>query len=267
MRQRTSEPESDSFTTSVRYAMLVLIFCVVSAVELVHAKFALLTLSELHAYWLGRAGYFPFEVLPWSDRHFGGDALAMRLPLLVVFAVMLTLVLLGLDRMVLRKVPAMTLTLVAVAALFALGVQQFFALKEIRAERRALFELRDRVERATAPGEELVAGENVLLPFYEYGSEGLRQELRSEINLSSAGALPVPVTSAVAQGVEFVFVGSEDEPFARKSHAAGYVFHKEKPAQPDTSGLVARYYRTAGASTYFVSPPAKDVPAAVSSKP
>lgn len=95
MRRRTAK--SDSFTNSVRYALLALFFCVVNAVELLHAEFALLTNSELHAYWMGRYKQFPFTVLPWSEQHFGGDELAMRLPLLAVFAVMLAVVLLGLD--------------------------------------------------------------------------------------------------------------------------------------------------------------------------
>jgi hypothetical protein len=65
MRRRASE--LDSFTNSIRYALLALVFCAVTAVELVHAKFALLTLSELHAYWKGRYGRFPFTLLLWSE--------------------------------------------------------------------------------------------------------------------------------------------------------------------------------------------------------
>jgi hypothetical protein len=65
MRRRASE--LDSFTNSIRYALLALVFCAVTAVELVHAKFALLTLSELHAYWMGRYGRFPFTLLLWSE--------------------------------------------------------------------------------------------------------------------------------------------------------------------------------------------------------
>jgi len=265
MRQQA--PESDSFTTSVRYALLALFLCVTTAVELVHAKFALLTLSELHAYWLGREGHFPFSILPWSEQHFGSSALAMRLPLLLIFAVMSAVVLLGLDRMVLRRLSVMTLTVVAVISLFALGVQQVFAVKKLRAEKRAFLALRDRVERAAAPGEQIVADENLLLPLYEYGPEDLRQELRREISFVGAGMPPAPTTNATAQNMEFVFVGAKDKPFARKLLAAGYIFREYQAPQPDASELVAHYYRASSAGIYFVSPPAKDAATAVSSKP
>jgi hypothetical protein len=264
MRRRA---ESDSFTNNVRYALLALFFCVVNAVELVHAKFALLTLSELHAYWLGRGGHFPFSILQWSEQHFGGDALAMRLPLLAVFAMMLAVALLGLDRMVLRKLSPMALTVVVTISLFVLGVEQLFALRALRHERRAFFALCDRVERATAPGEEVVAGENLLLPLYTYAPADLRQELRRELSSNNEATPYIPATRAATRSAEIIFLGSKDELFAQKLRAGGYSFREYQPARPEESELVAHYYRTAGAGIYFVSPPAKDAAAAVSSKP
>ena len=265
MRQRT--PKSDSFTTSVHYALLALVFCALNAVELVHAKFALLTLSELHAYWLGREGHFPFSILPWSEQHFGGGTLAMRLPLLAVFAVMLAVALVGLDRMLLRKLSPVALTTVVVISLFVLGVEQLFALRDLRHERRALFALCDRVERATAPGEEVVADENLLLPLYTYAPANLRPQMRRELVSSNEAAPYIPATSAAMQSAEIVFLGSADEPFAQKLRGAGYSFREYQPARQEDSEFVAHYYRAAGAGIYFVSPPAKVTATAVSSKP
>jgi len=176
MRQQT--PESDSFTKSVRYALLALIFCVVTAVEVVHAKFALLTLSELHAYWMGRYGHFPFTLLPWSERYFGGDALAMRVPLLLVFALALALVLLGLNRL-LKNCGATALIGGTLVLLAALAAQQYFSLKNVRKERHEFFILLHSVERVAAPGEAVVAEWNLAMPLYAYGSNALRLQLRS----------------------------------------------------------------------------------------
>jgi hypothetical protein len=255
----------ESFTNSIRYALLTLVFCVVMAVELVHAKFALLTLSELHAYWLGRYGYFPFIVLPWSERHFGGDALAMRLPLLVIFALLLTAVLLVLNRL-LKKYGPTTLVGGTLVLLAALAVQQYFALKSVRRERREFTLLLDHVERAAGPGEPVMAEWNLALPLYAYGSDTLRQQLRS--TLDSFPNVPPVKFYAGASGEEMIYVGSVKDHFAQRQFAAvGYQFREDEMAQADETAAIARYYRAAGTSIYFVSPPARDAGREVLSKP
>jgi hypothetical protein len=256
----------DSFTNSIRYALLALVFCAVTAVELAHAKFALLTNSELHAYWMGRYGQFPFTVLPWSERHLGGNVLAMRMPLLVIFALLLAVVLLGLERMVLRKIPVMTLTVVLVIVLFALGVQQVFALKKLRAERRAFFALRDRLERAAAPGEIVVVETNLAMPLYTYGSNALQQQLRAFLG-SFPNIPPVKNLALEETGGEIIYVGSAQDALGGYLLKPGCSIRAYQPAQPKESELVAQYYRTPGTGIYFVSPPTREVNLAVSSKP
>jgi len=262
---RRASSNLDSFTQSVRYAMLALVFCAVTAVELVHAKFALLTLSELHAYWMGRYGRFPFTVLPWSERHFGGGALAMRMPLLVVFALLLTVVLLGLNRL-LKKYRPLTLVGGTLVLLAALAVQQYFALKGVRRERYEFSRLLNSVERAAAPGEAVVAEWNLAMPLYAYGSDALRLQLRSSPR--SFPDVPPVSCCAGAPDEEMVYVGSVKDQFAQMQFvAAGFQFREDDMAPAGAMAAVASYYRAAGAGIYFVSPPTPQMNSAVSSKP
>jgi len=258
--------EMDSFKRIVRHALLTLVFCALSTVELVHAKFALLTNGELHAYWLGRYGYFPFTAMPWSERHLGGDALAMRFPLLVLLAVMLAVVLVVLDRMVLHKMSPMAFTIMVLVILSALGVQQVFALKHLRAERHAFFALRDRVEQAAAPGEIVVVEMNLAMPLYTYGSNALQQELRSFLG-SFPDVPPVKNLSHEEIDREVIYVGTEQDALGPYLLGPGYSIREYQPAYPKESKIVARYYGAPGAGIYFVSPPAQETEGAVSSKP
>lgn len=168
--------------------------------------------------------------------------------------------------MLLRKISATALTVVMVAALFALGVQQVFALKKLRAEKRAFFALRGRVERATAPGEIVVVESNLAMPFYAYGSDALRSQLRSFLG-SFPDVPPVYALQPSDEAQEMVYVGDMQDRFASSLLRSGYGFREYQPAQPQESQMVAHYYQVAGAGIYFVSPPAKDPAAAVSSKP
>ena len=66
---------------------------------------------------------------------------------------------------------------------------------------------------------------------------------------------------------EFVFVGSKDEFFARMLILKGFEFSEDNMAPPSETADIASYYRASGTSIYFVSPPAREANAAVSSKP
>jgi len=266
-----TELESDSFTQSIRYALLALFFCAVTVVELVHAKFSLLTLTELHAYWLGKNGQFPFTVLPWSEQHFGGDALAMRLPLLLIFAVLLAVLLLGLNRL-LRTFGPITLLSVTLVLLVGLAVQQYFSLQAVRRERHKFFALIDRLERAAAPGEPVLAEWNLAIPLYTYASDSIRTQLRSSAH-SFPDVPPVAFYSGDEPHEEMIYVGSLQDALAQSKFVReGFQFREDVPAFADAASDVARYYRAAGASIYFVSPtpPSPDAltrSTAVSSKP
>ena len=259
-------------TSLLRYGLLTVLFCAFLAAEALSAKFALLTGSELHAYWLGGSGQFPFTVLSWSETHFGflggGDALAMRVPLIVLGALVVGSLLLFENQ---RRKTAKPLMLIigTLVLLTGMGVQQYFGLRNARRESREFRYFLSAVERAAGPDETVVADWELMLPLYEYGSSSLRQRLEGEMPNAAGGVPPVGIygTNGDLTASEFVYVGALSEPLAKRLVARGYQFREDEMAPTDATLAVARYYEAAGASIYFVSPPAAGTVPAVSSKP
>ncbi len=188
----------------------------------------------------------------------------MRLPLVAIFALLLALVLLGMNKLI-RKNGPVTLLSATLILLAVLAVQQYFALRDIHRERHEFSMLLNRVERAVAPGVAVVAEWNLTMPLYAYGSDILRQQLRSTIH-SFPDIPPVKAFHQAGPGEEAIYVGSMNDYLAQQLRASGYSFHEYQTVQTDASELIARYYRAKGVSIYYVvSPPVASSPAAAGS--
>jgi hypothetical protein len=246
----------DFYGMMSRRLLLATLFCALMAAAAVEAMYRLPCLAEMRLAWRADAGRFPFTLLCWGGRSFGGNLLRLRLPELAAMAVVLAGVLWAMQRCSLR------LLLCATAAVLILeGVGMVHEVKGMRAQRHALFELRDGVERMLAPGETLVVEDERLAWLLDwYGSP------------EEKAALTVPDTSVEAvweaksfAGVspdgEAVLVGGRSQ-FAGERRTAGLSLQPGEVVPAATQAELSRMFGE-DVGVYFVTRSGADV----SSKP
>jgi hypothetical protein len=242
-----NSPE-DSYLTSVRRLLLLVMFCALMLLAMLEAAYRLPFPIEIRAYGAGMRHGYPIHLLAVFGTHLGKSMLAFRVPLLGGFAVLLVFVLwvvipTGASVRWLLYATAAVLTVVGLAMVHEVGV--------LRSQRHALFALRDCLEASAAPDEPIVIDDDSLQKLLEWY---ISAEQRREMGL--------PVPSPSTNG-EFLYVGSGDADFVQAMTRRGYVFRAGDCVSPETGHVLARLLNGADVRMYFVT---HDV-SAVSSNP
>jgi hypothetical protein len=242
------------------------IFGAVLGAEIVHAKFALLTGTELHAFWRGHDGAFPFSLLFATAAQVGGEPIALRAPLLVLFALLLGIALFLINRRIPPGTPTLWLVSATALLLAILGIYQRYAIHRLRADRHAYSIFCHEIERSAAPGETvMVASGSLFLSLDWYTPEAFRAQLAPVFWIPSATQFK-PFHPGEQQQ-EFLYVGPPETAFTKDLRARGFALHQDDSVQQGVLATVASIYRLGDISIYFVSPPSASLPAAVSSSP
>lgn len=217
------ETSEDGWEPVVRWGLTAMLWCAGVGAAAVEAWYRIVTAWELRAYWAGSQGALPFRAVAWSVRRFGHNPMALRLPLLMVFALVLAAVL-WIAMRALRRVGTAKIA-VGVIVVLAVGAGvEFHSLIKVRVERYALHAAMGCVERAAAPGELVAVDDPELAMRMEwYAPDWLREQLRVTVMESSIGYPRILALAIDRQSEEFVLVGVPDARFARVARARGFV--------------------------------------------
>ncbi|MES2394196.1 MAG: hypothetical protein V4555_21365 [Acidobacteriota bacterium] len=246
----------DFYAVAIRRILLGVMFCVVMGAAGVEAMYRLPCFAEMRMAWRADAGRFPFTILCWSRHLFGGSLLKMRLPELLALAVVLTGLLWWVRRISVRVMLYSVATVVT-----AVGLVMVREVRVMRAERHAVFELRDGVERMLAPGEDLVVDDERLAWLLDwYGSANEKAALTVP-DVDSEAVWDARSFEGLGEGGEAVLVGNRSE-FSEGLRGKGLSVRKGDVVSAEALAMLSRMYGE-DVGVYFVTRGGGDV----SSKP
>ena len=262
-----ADREDNEISEQLLKAGLGLIFCAAMGAALVQAAYRILSPWELSAYRASRGGSLPYWPIAASVHLLGDSAVAVRAPLLLLFAVLMAGALWRLYRGLRSRLSAETVLLGLAVCLVAMAVQQWISMKRVRIERHEFLAVKNYLARCVAPGETLVVGDDgFAMQLNWYGSENMEEGLAGLAPGASAKAQAAAVDDG-AETAEFVFVGNGERAAAANVIPRGYALARDA-AMP---GAIADALKVVSgdheAAVYFVARGASSEGSAVSSNP
>ena len=206
--------------------------------------------------WRGDAGHLPFTMLCWGRPLFGGSLLRLRAPEFVAMAVVMAALLWWVRRSSVRVLLYTTAALVTMT-----GLCMLHEVRVMRAERHAMFALRDGVERMLAPGEVLVVNDERVAWLLEWYGSAEEKRALTVPDTQSEDVWDAQSFAGLGEGGEAVLAGNAEE-FANELRGKGLGMRAGDVGSAETQAVLSRMCGE-DVGVYFVTRGGSDV----SSKP